>query len=253
MARLNLGDHPSLQERVYRELREAIISGALRPGERLVETSLAGRLGVSRSPVREAIRRLEQDGLVTFSPRRGVAVGTATTADVDDLYSVRAVLEALAARLAARRRNPRHLEAMLRVVGRMERALAALDTAAVVRAAADFHRVLVEASGNVKLEEIMSGLLDAIRRVRLTVHSDPAWSAAALEVHRAILAAVERHDEARAVELMGSHIEDARRQMESLMAGPGAAANGAVGAALANDAPRAASTNGLAPRGGGGR
>jgi DNA-binding GntR family transcriptional regulator len=208
---LNLREHPSLQERVYRQLREAIISGDFVPGERLVETTLAAQLGVSRSPVREAIRRLEQDGLITFTPRRGVAVDSPTVSEVEDVYSVRAVLEVLATRLAARRRTSKHLDALRRAVARMEHSISLRDTPAVVRADGDFHRIIVEASGNAKLKEILTGLLDVIRRARLAAHSRPGWSETALDMHHGILVAIEQQDEARAVDLMQHHADRARQ------------------------------------------
>ncbi|MCC7105510.1 MAG: GntR family transcriptional regulator [Chloroflexi bacterium] len=229
MGRLNLRGHPSLQERVYRQLREAIISGDFVPGERLVETTLAARMGVSRSPVREAIRRLEQEGLITFTPRRGVAVDSPTVADVEDVYSVRAVLEVLAARLAARRRTPKHVDALHRAAARMEHAISLGDTPAVVRADDDFHRTIVEASGNARLKEILTRLLDVIRRARLAAHSRPGWSEMALEMHEGILDAIEQQDEARAVDRMQYHADRARQFIVGTLAnnnGEGAGGQG---------------------------
>lgn len=216
-ARLTIGYHPSLQERVYKQLREAIVSGSLTPGQRLVETSLAGQLGVSRSPVREAIRRLEQDGLVVFTPRRGVSVGKPSMADVEDVYTIRGVLEALAARLAARHRTARQLEQMRRLLDRMNRCVVTSDTAGMALADEEFHRLVVEAAGNQKLEDIVATLLDTIRRVRLTVLAVPNWSATALENHLGILAGLEAQDEDRVAELVSSHIERAKQRMLALL------------------------------------
>src|SRR2546423_13163446 len=101
----NLQDHPSLQEKVYDHLKQAILAGEIEPGERLLETRLAQSLGVSRIPVREAIRKLEREGLIVVFPRRGVYASSLSPRDVDEVYAVRAVLEGLAARLPAESRG----------------------------------------------------------------------------------------------------------------------------------------------------
>src|SRR5881628_3303257 len=115
----NLQDHPSLQEKVYDHLKQAILAGEIQPGERLLETRLAESLGVSRIPVREAIRKLERDGLIVVYPRRGVYASPLGPRDVDEVYAIRAVLEGLAARLAAEHRTEQHLARLDEIVADM--------------------------------------------------------------------------------------------------------------------------------------
>ena len=113
LAALNLetiADHPSLQERAYRTLRTAILEGRFGVGERLFESKLADQLGISRNPVRESIRRLQQDGLVDVRPRGGIYVASISIEEADDIYRVRGALEALAARLAAERVTDHELQ-----------------------------------------------------------------------------------------------------------------------------------------------
>lgn len=216
--RLRIEEHLSLQERVYRRLREAIVSGSLAPGQRLIETSLAEQLGVSRSPVREAIRRLAQDGLVTFVPRRGVSVGNPSPGEVEEVYTIRGALEALAARLAACRRSARQLEQLRRTLARMERATENGDHSGLLRADNDFHRALVEASGNQRLIEIAAALLDTSRRVRQSVLSgDTSWARTTWENHRAVLAALESPDPEAAAMLVSTHMERAKERMLAMM------------------------------------
>src|SRR5919202_6686418 len=115
----NLQEHPSLQEKVYDHLKQAILAGEIQPGERLLETRLAKSLGVSRIPVREAIRKLEREGLIVAFPRRGVYASSLSPRDVDEVYAVRAVLEGLAARLAAEHRTEEQLGRLDTIVAEM--------------------------------------------------------------------------------------------------------------------------------------
>src|SRR5690606_12292208 len=110
LGQINLDNYKPLRELVFEVLREAIITGKLRPGERLMEVQLAEELGVSRTPVREAIRKLELEGLVLMIPRRGAYVAEISMKDIADVFEIRAALEGLAAQLAAERCTPEEIE-----------------------------------------------------------------------------------------------------------------------------------------------
>lgn len=217
---------PSLHELVYRRLRRAIVDGTLRPGTRLVESKLGVRMGVSRSPIREALRRLEQESLAVLTPRRGVRVAEAVSElpEFEEVFDVRAALEALAARLAARRATAAQVARMRGALARMERAVDAGDLHAIIRADADFHRQILWSAGNPALERLLSSLLDQVQRMRLVIHANSENSRQALAEHHAILDAIVRRDEAAAVAHIEAHVEAARRRLgEGLGERPGPA------------------------------
>src|SRR5207248_417818 len=168
----NLQEHPSLQEMVYDHLKRAILSGEVQPGERLLETRLAQSLGVSRIPVREAIRKLERDGLLVVFPRRGIYASSLNARDVDDVYAVRAVLEGLAARLAAERRTDRQLAELEAILAEMGGQADRGDSAGLFNTGRRFHEVVLAASGNAKLVplmELMRSQVERIRQLRMQV------------------------------------------------------------------------------------
>jgi DNA-binding GntR family transcriptional regulator len=224
-ANLAIDTSPSLHELVYRRLRQAIVDGTLRPGARLVESELGVRMGVSRSPVREALRRLEQENLVVLTPRRGVRVAEAVSelSQFQEMFDVRAALEALAARLAVRRATAAQVSRIGAAIRRMERAVEAGDLHGIIHADADFHRQLVLSAGNPTLERMLSSLLDQIQRMRLVIHARPENSRLALAEHRAVLAAIVRRDESAAVAHIEGHVEAARRRLGEGLAGGGEA------------------------------
>ncbi len=212
-----VGDHPSLQQLVYGWVKDAILSGRFEPGTRLVEQSLSKELGVSRSPLREALRRLEQEGLVRAAPRRGVSVVAPSVRDVDDVYAIRAALEGLAARLAAGRVDETAEVRLARILDRMERAIARGELKLAASADASFHAAILEYGGNGRLVDLSSGLADLVRRVRLAVLAQRGRAEAALAEHREILEALAHRDPARAERHMQSHIARARDIMLRLL------------------------------------
>jgi len=168
----NLQTHPSLQEKVYDHLKQAILAGEIEPGQRLLETKLAQSLGVSRIPVREAIRKLEREGLIVVFPRRGVYASSLTPKDVDETYRVRAVLEGLAAHQAADNRTGEHVARLEEIVARMAQQVEAGDHAGLFETGREFHAVVLEAAGNDKLAalmELIRGHVERIRQMRMRV------------------------------------------------------------------------------------
>ncbi|GMQ94441.1 MAG: GntR family transcriptional regulator [Acidimicrobiia bacterium] len=201
-------DRPSLQEVVSLQIREAILSGQLLPGERLIEDRLAHQLGVSRNPVREAILTLAATGLVTVSPRRGASVARVSAAEAAQLFEVRVVLDGLAARLAARNHDPVAIDEMKAEILHQRNAELGLPAGHDEEITVNrFHVLVGRASGNPYLLATIEPLGDKTRLVLATVvnQSEPSW-----EEHAAILDAIVAGDEDRADELARLHMYRAR-------------------------------------------
>lgn len=196
---------------VYATLREAIVSGLLRPGDGLIEEHIARRFGVSRTPVREALLRLEAESLATRIPRRGLVVHTISEQEMLELYTVRTALDSLAARLAATEATPTE-RAQLRWIN--EQLVAATrrgDPEATLRFSREFHTALVSASHNSLLAQFMEQILSWISRFRSTTHAYPGRSPVLLDEHQALLEALEAHDGEAAERLEREHMEQAFR------------------------------------------
>lgn len=192
----------------YRRLLEEIRAGALSPGDRLRETELAERLGVSRTPIREAIRQLEADGLVVHAPRMGATVRRLDYAEVMELYEMRAVLEGTSARLAARAASEVELDELEALHGRMA---AAADPAEAARLNRIFHKTLLDAAKNRFLARSMNSLDKALMILGPTLLADAERARSADAEHRAVLAALKARDGAAAEAAMRAHIEGGQR------------------------------------------
>lgn len=190
----------------YRRLLDDIRSGALPPGARLRETDLADRLGISRTPVREAIRQLEADGLVVHLPRQGATIRSLDHAEVVELYEMRAVLEGTAARLAARAASEIELSELAALNAELTVAPAGPQAREVNRV---FHRTLIDAARNRFLLKSMSALQKTLLILGPTTLSDPARAEAAVGEHAVVLAALQRRDGAAAEAAMRAHVDAA--------------------------------------------
>lgn len=194
-------------------LREAILDGAIEPGTWLREDSIARELGVSRTPVREALRLMADEGLVSKTAHSGCIVATLTFDDILALYVVRGELEALAARLAAQRRPEGLIEELRQVHEEMVGCVARGTLDALPDLNLQFHRKLRMAAGNSYLERILLQVEHAVRRLRESTLSKPSRAEEALEEHRAILEAIARQDgeaAAKAAQVHMLHARDAR-------------------------------------------
>lgn len=193
-------------ERATRVLRDEILDGVRKPGSRLVERDLAADLGVSRVPVRDALKTLVAEGLVTPRPRTWATVREFTPADVADLNEVRSALEVLTFRLAANRRTREGLERLRAVLDLELAAVRAGDAPQARRAAADFHETVTSIAGNDLLFEI-DGLLRSRIRWLLVQHENIAEVAAE---HEALYDAIAQRDVARASTLILAHMGNIR-------------------------------------------
>ena len=197
-----------LRDRVYGALLELITTRALQPGQHLVESELAGHLGVSRQPVREALQRLNTEGWVDLRPAQGAFVHEPTDEEADQLLTVRTLLEAEAARLAAANAGSAGIAVLEELCAQGESAVAADDVDAAVALNARLHATVMELAGNAVLAEL-AGQVD--RRVRwyytpiARQRGQQSW----IE-HRELIAAIADRDEQRATELMREHTEHTR-------------------------------------------
>jgi DNA-binding GntR family transcriptional regulator len=191
------------------ELRRMILSGRLRPGDRLRIEDLAGVLGVSPMPVREALHHLTAEGSVTLDPYRGFSVSHLSAAEAEDLYSTRAVLEALAARVAVPRLDGLTLAALGEALARQAAACAAGDATAFIEWDLGFHRVLYAAAGRPVLARQIAGLINSSVRYSRANLPLPGSMDAALAAHGTILDACRRRDAALAATVTRRHTEQA--------------------------------------------
>ncbi|MFF3784807.1 GntR family transcriptional regulator [Streptomyces sp. NPDC001933] len=197
-----------LRERVYEALLELMTTRALRPGQHLVESELAGQLGVSRQPVREALQRLNTEGWVDLRPAQGAFVHEPTEEEADQLLSVRTLLEAEAARLAAADSDAAGIAALEELCAKGEQAVAGDDVDLAAATDAAFHAKVMELAGNVVLAEL-AGQVD--RRVRW--YCTPVASRRGTRTwieHRSLIEAISSRDGQRATEIMRSHTEHTR-------------------------------------------
>ncbi|GAV22801.1 GntR family transcriptional regulator [Carboxydothermus pertinax] len=216
MGRLNpiiLDNYKPLRELVFETLREAIINGVLKPGERLMEVQLAEELGVSRTPVREAIRKLELEGFVVMIPRKGAYVAGISLKDVADVFEVRAALESLAAGLAAERITDEEIEELERVLVQQQNLADSDRLEDIIKVDTDFHDVLYRASRNERLIQIVSHLREQIQRFRTASLSQPGRMRIALEEHKEIVEAIAERNVEKAQALAREHIENAEQSM----------------------------------------
>ncbi len=215
MSRRNIGSsHRPLRDVVCDAIRDQIINGEHEPGSRLVEDRLADGLGVSRNPVREALRVLEAEGFVSMIPRRGAVVATLTQEEVNDIFEVRRALEALAARLAARRATPTQLKSLRKVLADADLAVTNGDAARITQLNSRFHEMVLDLAGNGYLKDVMLPLRGRTQWIfSLTAGARGRHS---LREHGELVEAIVDGDEDRAGRLAEAHIGAAQ---ESFIAG----------------------------------
>lgn len=208
---IKLDNYKPLREIVFESLREAIIQGRLKPGERLMEIQLAEEMGVSRTPVREAIRKLELEGFVVMIPRKGAYVAGISIKDIVDVFEVRAALEALAAGLAAERATPEELEEMERAVLQIYEVSNGQNLDTLVERDTSFHELIYKASRNQRLVQIITLLKEHFQRFRTTSLALPGRGKHAVEEHKSIVEAISERNVELASTLAREHIETAEQ------------------------------------------
>lgn len=212
----NLAD-TSRAELVYRSLRDGIQNGLIKQGERVREEEVAQSLGVSRTPVREALRRLEERGLLEVAPGRGLVVVELTGQRVTELYAVREVLEGTAARFAAQHAAPSEIDTLRRLIEELRQARGDQQKAARINRA--FHQGIYDAAHNRYLVQPLNELHDAMSLLPGTTYSAVGRLESSCEEHVAIVSAIARRDAAAAEEAARRHIREAQRLRLTMIVG----------------------------------
>ena len=206
--KVNMNEYLPLRDVVFNTLRQAIITGEFAPGERLMEIALANRLGVSRTPVREAIRKLELEGLVVMIPRKGAEVAKITEKDLRDVLEVRSSLEELAAELATERMNDEIKAKLEKALQNFKEAIESENNAAIADRDVEFHDVIFEATGNARLIQIISNLREQIYRYRLEYVKETEYHVTLLKEHQELVKAMSEGKKEEARKIMKKHIDN---------------------------------------------
>ena len=202
------GTEKSLRGQVFDNLRSDILNGKYKRGEELVESSIGKELGISRTPVREAIRQLELEGLVQLVPNKGAFVTGISEKDVRDIYLIRARLEGLAARMAAKNITPELLDAMEETVVLSEYHAKIEHYEQVCEMDSKFHKLLYKASGSRILEHTLTDFHQYVQRVRMASIMKKRRMEKSNDEHDAILTAIREHDEEKAELVATRHISN---------------------------------------------
>ena len=205
---LNMDDLLPLRDVVFNTLRQAILLGELKPGERLMEIHLAEKLGVSRTPIREAIRKLELEGLVTMVPRKGAEVAQITEKSMNDVLEVRRALDALCAELACDRITPEELETLGLACESFETAVRTGDAKEIAHADVALHDIIVKATGNQRLIQLVNNLSEQMYRYRFEYIKDTDQHETLVEEHRIIYQSIVNKDKKTAAEAAKTHIDN---------------------------------------------
>ena len=199
-----------LRDLVFQALRQAIITGEFSPGERLMEIKLANKLGVSRTPVREAIRMLELEGLVVMIPRRGAEVARITERDLRDALEVRTAIEELSVELACERIDEEGKEKLKKACNEFKDAIGTKHVGNIVDADVKFHDVIFDITRNAKLINIAHNLREQVYRYRVEYVKDFSYHDVLVSEHYDITNAILTNDVEKAKKIMRKHLTNLR-------------------------------------------
>lgn len=205
---LNMNDYLPLRDVVFNTLRYAILRGELKPGERLMEIQLANKLGVSRTPIREAIRKLELEGLVLMIPRKGAEVAEITEKSLRDVLEVRGSLEELAVDLACERITKEQLEELKEAASEFEEALKSGDLTEYAEADVRYHDVIYRATDNQRLVQLLYNLREQMYRYRVEYLKRQEVHQTLLKEHQYIIECIENRNKECAKAAIRMHIEN---------------------------------------------
>ena len=203
---LTMDAYLPLRDVVFNTLREAILKGELQPGERLMELQLASKLGVSRTPIREAIRMLEQEGLAVTMPRKGAEVARMTLKDMEDVLEVREALDELAARIACAKINDEQLENLKSIRDEFKKSLDSGDVKKIAEEDVRFHDAIYEATDNAKLIALTNNIREQMYRYRVEYLKDQNNYPILIAEHDAIVNALEQRDKEMVTAEMHTHV-----------------------------------------------
>ena len=205
---VNMDAFLPLRDVVFNTLRQAILTGDLKPGERLMEIHLANRLGVSRTPIREAIRKLELEGLVIMIPRRGAEVAQITEKSMNDVLEVRRAVDALCVELACDRISNGELEELKAACENFEKAVVGKDIKQIAQADVALHDIIVRATGNQRLIQLVNNLSEQMYRYRFEYIKDSTQHSRLVQEHKEICSGIVNGDKEKALEAIEAHIDN---------------------------------------------
>ena len=204
---INSNEYLPLRDVVFNTLRDAILTGKLVPGERLMENQLAEKLGVSRTPVREALRMLELEKVVERVPRKGAQVLDMGEKDIVNILEIRSALEGLATSLACKKMSKETLQQLKNMEVDFERAVAENDVERFVDIDEDFHDLIFEATENDKLVQMFRNLRIQLYRYRMAQAKNDTSMSTIVAHHRSIIRAIENHDSEEGASIAQGHIK----------------------------------------------
>ena len=205
---LNMDAYLPLRDVVFNTLREAILRGDLVPGERLMELQLASKLGVSRTPIREAIRMLEQEGLAITIPRKGAIVAGMTEKDMQDVLEIREALEELSVQVACDKITEEEIAELQKNMKNFEHSLKSGDLKKMAQADVEFHDVIYRATDNPKLISMLNNLREQMYRYRVEYLKNPQNHEQLLKEHEAIYKRIVEKDKDAVTEMIRKHISN---------------------------------------------
>lgn len=205
---LNMDAYLPLRDVVFNTLREAILRGDLVPGERLMELQLAAKLGVSRTPIREAIRMLEQEGLAITIPRKGAIVAGMTEKDMQDVLEIREALEELSVQVACDKITDEEVAKLRENMENFETSLKSGDIKRMAEADVEFHDVIYQATDNPKLINMLNNLREQMYRYRVEYLKNPSNHEQLLREHEAIYRGIMEKDKDAVTEMIRKHISN---------------------------------------------
>jgi len=215
MEKVRVLDYPverplTLRERIVDFIKDAIISGTLKPGERVPEQEIAENFGISRTPIREAFRQLESEGFITVTPRKGAVVSPITDRDVSEFYDIKSLLEGYAARTACSKLTSKEIKRLETLNAQMERCAEKNDVKGFFKLDHQFHDTFLKACGNDKLCALIHHLVQQFERFRITAMALPGRMNDSVKQHNEIIEAFKANDTARVEALVKANAERGR-------------------------------------------
>ena len=206
--KVNMNEYLPLRDVVFNTLRQAILRGELTPGERLMEIQLANKLGVSRTPIREAIRKLELEGLVLMIPRKGAEVAEITEKSLRDVLEVRRALEELSVQLACEKITKEEIRELERVAKEFQQVVKSSDITEIAEVDVRFHDIIYTATDNQKLIQLLNNLREQMYRYRVEYLKRDGVFPQLIAEHEAIIRHIENNEKEKATEVMCRHIDN---------------------------------------------
>ena len=215
--KMDVNEYLPLRDVVFNTLRQAILTGEMEPGERLMEIQLANKLGVSRTPIREAIRKLELEGLVIMIPRKGAEVAHITVKDMRDVLEERSALEELAATLACKNVTAEHIEELKTANRVFEAAIVSKDVVAIVNADVAFHNIIYSMTDNQRLIQLINSLSEQMYRYRLEYVKDARTHSILISEHNDIIKQLSDKDVEKAKVIVRQHVNNQEKGIIRLL------------------------------------